>query len=25
MNAASVWKKEGTDWRCVFHTDVKAE
>jgi ketosteroid isomerase-like protein len=25
MNAASVWKKEGNDWRCVFHTDVKAE
>ena len=25
MNAASIWKKEGNDWRCVFHTDVKAE
>jgi ketosteroid isomerase-like protein len=25
MNAASVWKKEGHDWRCVFHTDLKAE
>ena len=25
MNAASVWKKEGNDWRCVFHTDTKAE
>ena len=25
MNAASVWKKEGNDWRCVFHTDIKAE
>jgi hypothetical protein len=25
MNAASLWKKEGGDWRCVFHTDVKAE
>ena len=23
MNAASVWKKEGNDWRCVFHTDVQ--
>jgi len=22
MNAASVWKKEGNDWRCVFHTDA---
>ena len=22
MNAASVWKKEGNDWRCVFHTDT---
>src|SRR2546430_16289354 len=25
MNAASVWKKESNDWRCVFHTDMKAE
>jgi len=25
MNAASIWKKEGNDWRCVFHTDMKAE
>jgi hypothetical protein len=25
MNAASVWKKEGTDWHCVFHTDMKSE
>ena len=25
MNAASLWKKEGSDWRVVFHTDVKAE
>jgi hypothetical protein len=25
MNAASVWKKEGTDWRCVFHTDAQAK
>jgi ketosteroid isomerase-like protein len=25
MNAASLWKKEGNDWRCVFHTDMKAE
>ena len=25
QNAASIWKKEGNDWRCVFHTDMKAE
>jgi ketosteroid isomerase-like protein len=25
LNAASIWKKEGNDWRCVYHTDVKAE
>lgn len=25
MRAASVWKKDGNDWRAVFHTDVKAE
>ena len=25
MNAASVWKKDGNDWRLVFHTDMKAE
>jgi hypothetical protein len=25
MNAASVWKKDGNDWRCVFHTDVAAK
>ena len=25
MHAATVWKKEGNDWRVVFHTDVKAE
>lgn len=25
MNAASIWKKEGNDWRLVFHTDMKAE
>jgi hypothetical protein len=25
MNAASVWKKEGNDWKLVFHTDIKAE
>jgi hypothetical protein len=25
MNAASIWKKEGNDWRCVFHTDMKVE
>ena len=24
-NAASVWKKEGTDWKGAFHTEVKAE
>jgi hypothetical protein len=24
-NAASLWKKEGNDWRIAFHTDVKAE
>jgi hypothetical protein len=25
MNAASIWKKEGNDWHCVFHSDMKAE
>ncbi len=25
INAASVWKKEGNDWRIAFHTDMKAE
>ena len=25
MNAASVWKKDGNDWRVVFHTDMKSE
>jgi hypothetical protein len=25
MNAASIWKKEGNDGRCVFHTDMKVE
>ena len=25
INAASVWKKEGSDWRVIFHSDVKAE
>jgi hypothetical protein len=25
MNAASIWKKEGNDWHCAFHTDMKAE
>ena len=25
MNAASIWKKEGNDWHCVFHTDMKTE
>lgn len=24
-NAATVWKKDGNDWRIAFHTDVKAE
>jgi hypothetical protein len=24
-NAASIWKKDGNDWRVVFHTDMKAE
>jgi hypothetical protein len=24
-NAASVWKKDGNDWKGVFHTEVKAE
>jgi hypothetical protein len=24
-NAASIWKKDGNDWRVVFHTDVRAE
>jgi len=24
-NAASLWKKEGNDWRIAFHTDMKAE
>ena len=23
--AASIWKKEGNDWRVAFHTDVNAE
>ena len=25
QNSASIWKKEGNDWRCVFHTDMRAE
>jgi ketosteroid isomerase-like protein len=25
MNAASVWKKEGNDWKLAFHTDVEAK
>ena len=25
MNAASVWKKEGNDWKVAFHTDVEAK
>jgi hypothetical protein len=24
-NAASIWKRDGNDWRVVFHTDVRAE
>ena len=24
-NAGSVWKKEGTDWLAIFHTNIKAE
>ena len=24
-NAGSVWKKEGTDWLAIFHTNVKQE
>ena len=24
-NAASVWKKDGADWKGVFHSEVKAE
>ncbi len=24
-NAASIWKKEGSEWRIAFHTDMKAE
>jgi hypothetical protein len=24
-NAASVWKKDGNDWKSVFHTEMKAE
>ena len=24
-NAASVWKKDGNDWKGVFHTEMKAE
>ena len=24
-NAASVWKKEGNDWKGVFHSEVKTE
>lgn len=24
-NAASVWKKDGADWKGVFHTEVKVE
>jgi len=23
--AASIWKKDGNDWRVAFHTDIKAE
>ena len=25
MSAASIWKKDGNDWRIAFHTDMKAE
>jgi ketosteroid isomerase-like protein len=25
MNAASVWKKEGNDWRLIYHTDVQTK
>ena len=25
INAASVWKKDGSDWRLVFHTDMQSE
>ena len=25
LNVASVWKKEGNDWRCVFHTDAQTK
>jgi len=24
-NAASIWKRDGKDWRVAFHTDMKAE
>ncbi|MEY2520323.1 MAG: hypothetical protein QOF24_2082 [Verrucomicrobiota bacterium] len=24
-NAASVWKKDGNDWKGAFHTEMKAE
>jgi hypothetical protein len=25
MNAASIWKKEGSDWKIAFHMDVEAK
>jgi hypothetical protein len=25
MNAASVWKKEGNDWRLVYHSDIETK
>jgi hypothetical protein len=25
FNAGSVWKKEGSDWLAIFHTNVKQE
>jgi hypothetical protein len=25
FNAGSVWKKEGTDWLAIFHTNVRQE
>jgi hypothetical protein len=25
MNVASIWKKEGNDWRLVYHTDIETK
>jgi len=25
MNAASVWKQEGSDWKAIFHTNIPQE